>query len=171
MQYNARAKTLIIDALMESLYHLADTEFNTQLDNLIDENSIACGNDSLMMIFGDKLYISAYRSGGSRTPNRAIPALRAPLRKLIEERQEIEIEKATVRGYFQRVLMSTESLADCEEMLPPSLHSALHLQYTEFSELNKMLPRAFIDNFLQTNNQYVTLIKTRLMHNLMGNAA
>ena len=156
------------DALLNDLYRNNKNYFQTELNNIICENSELHGNCQLYFQFRNEVYVNDSFSGTFERPTNTLhKELRQRFKNWVSEQEEDSKEKALVLGYIQRMLAKTSYSEDFLRVLPTSLHQIVYKYDRHFNEGDGILQGAALEEFQNENQSLLKLLKGRMAYSLL----
>lgn len=162
-------RKMVLEKLMDALY-LNTSRYNEErLQGIVRRNSKALHNSQLCFTFKGENFCAATHEGRYPRPMNALqPFLKDEMKEFIEEREKQYREAQYLRGYILNVFSVSDQAADYYKLLPFPLHGVIRKFAVHFAPGEGMLLPDGIEQFLQQNDKYVTMLKTRVTFNLIG---
>lgn len=162
-----KARLTLLEILEEHVYKRVRITLQNELGHIIRDNSFKHQNAHNVIGFKGHFYRYGPVIRSKEAPNLCHPDMRDRMKVYLERQAKLEREVATVRGFFQNLLIRSDRLADYLRILPDSLHGLV----------NKMAPYFYRDEgtftdeevlaFTEDNQTYIDLLITRMTYNLL----
>lgn len=162
-----RLKQYIKDALYEVLYTPISKYLHEQLDLIITKNCMVTGSSHKSFVYKNIDY-SLDNSPLPKMRNRLHTSLKPEMDKYLLEVNKLNNEELPfTMGYINQVLNSSNNFKDYLKLLPESLHDKLNQIFDSCPSHNEMLTNEMVEEIKNKNIKSVSLIKERLMKNLL----
>lgn len=167
IQHDPQTKTQIKNALYAFLYAPVTRAFNERIADLISRNTIIGGYSHKHFIYKGVVY-----NGDTTTPpvrkNRLVVQLRDPMDEYLREQNTLNTKELPfVMGFINQVLNSSNNLSDYLRVLPESMHAPIHELQATCPCRATSLPQEKVELLKNTNQVSITLIRQRLVTNLI----
>lgn len=154
----------LLNALMDSVYQVANDELKKQLASIVNRNSQLHGNQATSLSFRGQYF--ALDTGQKPTaPNLLHKDLRAELKAYLQRVEKLSDEQVTVRGFLQRLLLTFASLDAYVAVLPDTLGRVLRT--VPDHSIEPAPGQEAIDIFCQQHQKHLQLLSDRMMANLL----
>lgn len=161
-----------LNVLKNALYRRVDREFLSREAEIIYENSRLLGNTQKCMWHkGELIGAHFYHPSAIPRPANSIqpPIIEKYEALVLEVDQLVREEKALVVGYIRKVLNLPVAFESLFHLFPEQLHQALAglKAFCPFTHLKPMEADAQ-QAFIKENEQYINLMKVRMLKNLIN---
>lgn len=164
-----RMKGAIKDALIQHLYEPVERAFKRQLDEIIIGNTLA-GNYTTKSFHYKGVQYTCEPGLPPRNWNKLLPQFKARMDEYLAEVRDIdERERPFIFGFLNQVLNSSNHLADYYALIPDSAHAAIRGLKMDTSLMYDypLMPKDKMDRIIAQNQTAITMLKTRLVTNLL----
>lgn len=168
---SSAAKSIFIMRVERALYGSLKKQLQTREMELIIENAQLHGNHQLCMWFGGELRgLNNYMAGHAPRPaNQMKPQIADRFKALMLLREEMEDELVYIRNYTRRAMSTLKCFEDYLKAFPEALHSHLtEIKNTLYWWKPEPLSPEAMEEFLKTNEKYITMMKVRMVKNLIN---
>tara|TARA_R110000851_G_scaffold197190_1_gene348228 strand:- start:2842 stop:3369 length:528 start_codon:yes stop_codon:yes gene_type:complete len=165
-RHSARGELLAM--IDEHLYANSRLRFFEMLSDIIFRNSRLYGNTQQCLSYKEEFYIIGDKNKRQPRPMNVVHGnLRAEFKEYLDEVKALELEKALVRGFIQKIMFITNKDSDYARILPVSLHGLISKIALYLDTEESVLSKADIELFQVENKKYIGLMKTRMAYNLI----
>jgi hypothetical protein len=167
IQHDPRTKQQIKDALYNALYAPVKVRMHDRLGRIIVNNTLIIRSSHKSFSYKGTIY-SHDSSPLPRKANRLHLSLHREMDEYLKELRNLnEKEVPYVVGYLNQVLNSSNHLCDYYRLLPDALHPVLKKIIETCPCTGNDLPEEKVKMIQETNQQSLTLMKERLVINLI----
>lgn len=167
LQHDPRTKQQIKDALYGFIYKPVERHLKSRLDTLIVRNALATGTGHMSFHYKGEYYCCDTHPA-PRKWNRLATQLRPAMNEYLDDLKALnEGELPYVLGFFNQVLNSSNDFEDYLRLLPESIHHPLQKLQASCPCRAAQLPEARVNELLVQNQIPITLIKRRMVTNLL----
>lgn len=167
LQHDPHTKKRIQESLYEFIYKPVIAKFKERLDTIIINNALIGGFSHRSFLYKGELY-TCDGSSPPRRSNRLMPQLHGQMDAYLRDLQELNTKEVPyVVGFINAVLNSSNNLPDYLRLLPDAIHPPLIDLINSCPCHNHKLTDEQADALLQKQDMGVTLMKKRLMMNLI----
>lgn len=167
LQHAPRTKSQIKDMLYAFLYAPVQRQFKKRLDTLIARNTGITGVSHQSFTYKGHLY-SNDPASPPRKLTRLVPQLHADMDAYLAELKQLnDREVPYVLGFINQVLNASNDPHDYLRVLPQSLHPPIQKLIDSCPYRTKKLTDAEVQEMQTKNQQYIDLVKARMVMNLL----
>lgn len=167
LQHDPRTKQNIKEALYHHLYAPVLKAFKARIDTLIVRNCGLMKVSHKSFLYKGELY-HCDTPPFPRKANRLSPSLVPDMEDYLKDRQQIdECEMPYVMGFITQVLNASNDFEDYLEVFPPALHTPIRQFIASCPCHNRHLTPAEVETLRLKNLDSITLIKNRMVTNLL----
>lgn len=167
IQYDPRTKQQIKDQLYQHLYSPIEKYSKAKINSLILRNSSLMGNSKTAFMYKGAIY-SITDHSSYRNANRLHKSLYSDMDEYLKEVTELNTnELPYVIGLITSVLNTSNSLQDYLNLLPSSVHTPIASFIEKCPCKHCQLPPEEVQKFVTSNHKAITLMKKRMLLNLL----
>lgn len=167
LQHDPRIKQQVKDAIHKLLYAGVQKSFKAQLDAIITRNTQMSGVGHLSFTYKNVLY-SCDTAPAPRRMNRLLPALMPVMDSYLADLKKINDEEMPyVVGFINQVLNASSTLADYLRLFPEAVHEPVKALIATCPCHTKVLEPDAVATFLEKNQNAITMMKKRMVVNLI----
>lgn len=165
-KYAARSQLLAM--IDEHLYGNSRLRFFEMLSDIIFRNSRLYNNTQQCLSYKEEFFIIGDKTKRQPYPMNVVHKdLRDEFKSYITEVKALELEKALVTGFIQKIMFFTNKETDYLRILPVSLHGLVAKVSGHLDTQETDLRAADVLEFQEENARYIGLMKTRMAYNLI----
>lgn len=170
MNYDARTKKAIKDALYEAIYQPVNDRYQKQLDEIIHKNSAKCNNLQEFVKHKGEVYSSSSAPHIPPKPvNRVHPDLLCAMEEWQRQVDDLNThELPYVLGYLNQVLNTSRAFNDYYKLLPHALHRILDKLKEDCPCSTDALSPEEIQELTNKNTVALDRIKQRFLLNYLN---
>jgi hypothetical protein len=167
--YPPLTKVAIKYSLQRYLYSAVLDDFQNRIDEIIEQNTILGKYNSKHLFYKGNYYFGngPVLWASVRKYNKLVPDLKDKMEQYLKDKKEFEEEEHYVLGFFNQVLNASTKLEDYLKIFPECLHSALKKMFAPFPEYPGSLEDSVIAEIIKKNKKPISLIKQRMVLNLL----
>lgn len=166
LQHDPRNKQMIKNSLQSFLYEPAAQQFKTRLNTLVIRNSILAGYSHKSLTYKGDLY-NCDNTKPPKKMNRIVPQLIPAMEDYLKDLKLLQQEEHYVLGFITQVLNSSNSLQDYLRLLPAAVHRPVEKFIASCPCKESKLTEETVLAFRNRNQQYIDLMKQRMVRNLL----
>ena len=167
LQLDPRAKQQIKNALYMYLYEPVEKHFAQRLTTLIVKNSLLGQHAHNSFMYKGVLY-NCDGTPPPRKSNKLLPQLVPYMDAYLKDLKTLnDTEIPYVLGFINQVLNSSNALSDYLRLLPESVHEPIEKMIKSWPCRAKELPQETVNEIQQFNQRSISLMKQRMLRNLL----
>lgn len=167
LQHDPRTKLQIKEALYEFLYTPLMKAYKTRIDTIIVKNALVSRSQYRSFIYKGEIY-SCDASVLPRQATRLAAEFHPEMDEYLRDKAELDSKEIPyVIGFINQVLNSTNELRDYLKVLPDSVHAPIQTLIDSYPCRSTKLTDTQANNLKITNATAISLIKQRLLSNLL----
>jgi hypothetical protein len=167
LQHDPRTKKQIKDLLFAFLYEPVEKQFKHRLDTLIHRNTLISGVSHHSFTYKGNLYNND-TAPVPRKLTRLVPQLVPDMEAYLADLKQLnDREIPYVVGFINQVLNASNDLHDYLRVFPQSLHQPIQKLIDSCPCRTKRLTDEEVQEMQMRNQQYIDLVKQRMVTNLL----